>query len=279
METPRPRTTCSKACSVTSNRLMAQQQLRLPEITNPEPSPAKGPAKGDGKRGFPGKRDSQVLTTERLQETSTVSMHSTHKVWLMSTSSSREPIRLTAEDLFSPKVEAFLDEQAALNRALPETTPQPFIVRVLYSSYFYLSLSSGLGAFLAWLISSRSSTTKRHMGFRAGFCCFQRSRLNRDVPGRCRGNHVPQRPAGGDLCGGRSGRGLYRRHRVGYLASIMFAITQSIALAFPETTPHRVSCRRAGLPVLHDGQGLGVGWRRFRPALARGSRCANRRCC
>jgi FHA domain len=70
----------------------------------------------------------------------------------MSTSSSREPIRLTAEDLFCPKVEAFLDEQAALNRALPETSPQPLIIRVLYSSYFYLSLASGLGAFLGWLI-------------------------------------------------------------------------------------------------------------------------------
>ena len=69
----------------------------------------------------------------------------------MSTSSSREPIRLTADDLFSPKVDAFLDEQAVLNRALPETTPQPFIVRLLYSSYFYLSLASGLGAFLGWL--------------------------------------------------------------------------------------------------------------------------------
>ena len=70
----------------------------------------------------------------------------------MSTSSSREPIRLTSADLFSSKVEAFLDEQAALNRALPEVSPQPFIVRVIYSSYFYLSLASGLGAFLAWLV-------------------------------------------------------------------------------------------------------------------------------
>ncbi len=70
----------------------------------------------------------------------------------MSMSSSREPIRLSSADLFSPKVEAFLDEQAALNRALPETSPQPLIVRILYSSYCYLSLASGLGAFLAWLI-------------------------------------------------------------------------------------------------------------------------------
>jgi FHA domain len=70
----------------------------------------------------------------------------------MSTSSSREPIRLTSAELFSSKVDAFLEEQAALNRALPETAPQPFIVRLLYSSYFYLSLASGLGAFLGWLV-------------------------------------------------------------------------------------------------------------------------------
>jgi FHA domain len=70
----------------------------------------------------------------------------------MSTSSSREPIRLTSADLFSSRVDAFLDEQAAINRALPETAPQPLIVRLLYSSYFYLSLASGMGAFLGWLI-------------------------------------------------------------------------------------------------------------------------------
>ena len=35
---------------------------------------------------------------------------------------------------------------------MPEAAPQPFIIRVLYSSYFYLSLASGLGAFLGWLI-------------------------------------------------------------------------------------------------------------------------------
>ena len=39
-----------------------------------------------------------------------------------------------------------------LNRAMPEPEPQPFILRVLYSSYFYLSLASGLGGFVAWLI-------------------------------------------------------------------------------------------------------------------------------
>jgi hypothetical protein len=49
-------------------------------------------------------------------------------------------------------VEAFLDEQAMMSRAIPEEEPQPWIVRVLYSSYFYLSLASGLGAFVAWMI-------------------------------------------------------------------------------------------------------------------------------
>ena len=35
---------------------------------------------------------------------------------------------------------------------LPESEPPPFIVRMFYSSYFYLSLASGLGAFVAWMI-------------------------------------------------------------------------------------------------------------------------------
>ncbi len=70
----------------------------------------------------------------------------------MPPSSPHEPLRLSADDLYSPRVEAFLDEQAMMNRAMPEVQPQPWIFRVLYSSYFYLSLASGLGAFVAWMI-------------------------------------------------------------------------------------------------------------------------------
>jgi hypothetical protein len=70
----------------------------------------------------------------------------------MPPSSPHEPLRLSADDLYSPKVEAFLDEQAMMNRPLPEVEPQPWILRVLYSSYFYLSLASGLGAFVAWMM-------------------------------------------------------------------------------------------------------------------------------
>ncbi len=70
----------------------------------------------------------------------------------MPPSSPHEPLRLSADDLYSPRVDAFLDEQAMMSRAVPEAEPQLWIVRVFYSSYFYLSLASGLGAFVAWMI-------------------------------------------------------------------------------------------------------------------------------
>jgi hypothetical protein len=69
----------------------------------------------------------------------------------MSMSPSQEPLRVSADELYSPRVNAFLDEQAMINRALPEAAPQSFFARVLYSSYVYLSLAAGVGAFVAWL--------------------------------------------------------------------------------------------------------------------------------
>jgi hypothetical protein len=63
-----------------------------------------------------------------------------------------EPLRLTSNDLFTPQVEAYLDEQRVLRRDVPEVALRPLIVRIFYSSYFYLSLASGLGAFVAWMI-------------------------------------------------------------------------------------------------------------------------------
>jgi hypothetical protein len=70
----------------------------------------------------------------------------------VSKSKSTDPLRLSSDDLFSPRVDAFLDEQAMLHRAMPEAESRPLIIRVLYSSYFYLSLASGLGAFVGWMI-------------------------------------------------------------------------------------------------------------------------------
>jgi hypothetical protein len=63
---------------------------------------------------------------------------------------STEPMRLTQNDLFSPKVEAYLEEQAVLRRPIPEIEPRPLLTRILLSSYLYLSLASALGAFCAW---------------------------------------------------------------------------------------------------------------------------------
>jgi hypothetical protein len=63
---------------------------------------------------------------------------------------SNEPLRLGQDDLYSPKVEAYLEEQAVLRRAVPEAEPQSLLVRILYASWFYLSIASGIGAFVAW---------------------------------------------------------------------------------------------------------------------------------
>lgn len=61
-----------------------------------------------------------------------------------------DPIRLSPEDLRSAQVEAYLEEQAVLHRAVPPVERQPFLVRLIFSSYFYLSLASAAGALCAW---------------------------------------------------------------------------------------------------------------------------------
>lgn len=63
---------------------------------------------------------------------------------------SDNPIRLTGDDLFSPKVEGYLQEQAALRRDMPEAEAQPLFLRIIYSSYFYLSIAGAAGALVGW---------------------------------------------------------------------------------------------------------------------------------
>jgi hypothetical protein len=62
------------------------------------------------------------------------------------------PLRLGENDLYSPRVEAYLEEQAVLTRGVPEVEPQPLILRWIFSSYFYLSVAAGLGGFTSWAI-------------------------------------------------------------------------------------------------------------------------------
>ena len=61
-------------------------------------------------------------------------------------------MRLDQSDLFSPKVEEYLEERAALRRAMPDIEPQSLIRRIVFSPYFYLSIACAIGAFIAWAI-------------------------------------------------------------------------------------------------------------------------------
>jgi len=67
-------------------------------------------------------------------------------------SSSKEPMRLDREDLYSPKVDAFLEERDALSRDRAEVAPTSLFFRIVYASWFYLAVAGGLGAFIAWSV-------------------------------------------------------------------------------------------------------------------------------
>ena len=63
---------------------------------------------------------------------------------------SNDPIRLDKADLYSPAVESYLEMQRALRRDVGDLVPQPLVIRVIYSSWFYLAIASGTGALIAW---------------------------------------------------------------------------------------------------------------------------------
>ena len=54
-------------------------------------------------------------------------------------------LALSNEDLYSPRVEAFIEEQSVIARATPEAPPRAWYAKVLYSSCFYLSFAGMLG--------------------------------------------------------------------------------------------------------------------------------------
>ena len=66
--------------------------------------------------------------------------------------SDASPIRIETGDLYSPQVNEFVEMQQALRRETGPINPQPLIIRVIYSSWFYLSIASGLGALAAWAL-------------------------------------------------------------------------------------------------------------------------------
>ena len=181
----------------------------------------------------------------------------------MSSSSPQEPLRLSADDLYSPRVDAFLDEQAMLNRALPESSQQPFIVRVLYSSYFYLSLASGLGAFVAWMIiepffDDRSTGPSRFRGLPS--CCFPRSMgfvgmfLGAAEGIMCR--NVQRAP----ICAAVGlGIGFAGGFVAWILAEIIYIIIGRRRGAIHEGSRERATADGPRPPDHHDGPGRGLG--------------------
>jgi hypothetical protein len=174
-------------------------------------------------------------------------------------SASREPLRLTSQDLFTPQVESYLDEQRVLRRDVPEAPPRPLIVRIFYSSYFYLSLASGLGAFLAWAIlepffddaepgfqwgallmfPTVAAFIGLFLGAAEGIMCrnFRRAAISATVG-----------------LGVGFGGGLVAM----FVANILFAITAAVAVRFMDNLP--VGQRPTGFALLILMMGRSVAW-------------------
>lgn len=62
------------------------------------------------------------------------------------------PLRIDRDDLYSAKVEGYLEQQSVLRRSIGEVPEATLLVRIIYSNYLYLSLASGLGGLLAWAL-------------------------------------------------------------------------------------------------------------------------------
>jgi hypothetical protein len=65
---------------------------------------------------------------------------------------SQTPIQIDTTELYSPRVNELVEMQQALRRDTGPIDPQPLVIRVIYSSWFYLSIASGAGAFLGWAV-------------------------------------------------------------------------------------------------------------------------------
>lgn len=63
-----------------------------------------------------------------------------------------DPIRINSKDLFAPEVESYLETQEYLRRDVGELEQQSWFAKIFFSSWFYLSICSGMGAFVGWLI-------------------------------------------------------------------------------------------------------------------------------
>src|SRR5262245_30268651 len=61
-----------------------------------------------------------------------------------------DPIRITTADLQRPEINDYVEMQSYLQRDVGEIGRQPWLIRVIYANWFYLSIAAALGGFVAW---------------------------------------------------------------------------------------------------------------------------------
>ncbi len=63
-----------------------------------------------------------------------------------------EPIRISKRDLHTPEVEEYVQLQSYLHRDIGPMDDQPWLIRVVYANWFYLSICCLLGGLVGWAI-------------------------------------------------------------------------------------------------------------------------------
>lgn len=63
-----------------------------------------------------------------------------------------DPIRINTKDLFSSDVESYLETQEYLRRDVGELDEQSWFGKIIFSSWFYLAICSGVGALVGWAL-------------------------------------------------------------------------------------------------------------------------------
>jgi len=63
-----------------------------------------------------------------------------------------DPIRITSSDLHSPEVEQYVELQRYLTGDQDAAEERPWLIRVIYANWFYLSVSAMIGGLVGWAI-------------------------------------------------------------------------------------------------------------------------------
>lgn len=61
-----------------------------------------------------------------------------------------DPIRITTADLQRPEINDYVEMQRYLQRDVGEIGRQPWLIRVIYANWFYLSVASAVGGLVGW---------------------------------------------------------------------------------------------------------------------------------